>query len=340
MKKIKIAVLCPSEIAFRRFMPALQKIGEIEYVGIAIANEMEWFGNIDPTRNLEILKQEKEKAEKFQETFGGKIFESYNDLLTSSDVDAVYIPLPPALHFKWAKFALEQNKHVFVEKPSTTSLKDLETLVELAKEKGLALHENYMFNFHSQIDKIEELINNNEIGDVRLYRIAFGFPFRGSNDFRYNKKMGGGALLDCGGYTLKLATRLLKNNVRLVAHQLNYRDDFEVDIYGSGTLINDFGQVAQISFGMDNSYKCELEVWGAHGTIYTNRIFTAPCDYIPTITIIKNNEKIDISLDKDDSFKKSIQHFIRCLQDDTIRKENYQNLLEQEKLLSEFMEDK
>lgn len=339
MKKIKIAVLCPSEIAFRRFMPALQKISEIEYVGIAIANEMEWFGNIDPTRNLEILKQEKEKAEKFQETFGGKIFESYNDLLTSSDVDAVYIPLPPALHFKWAKFAFEQNKHVFVEKPSTTNLKDLETLVELAKEKGLALHENYMFNFHSQIDKIEELINNNEIGDVRLYRIAFGFPFRGSNDFRYNKKMGGGALLDCGGYTLKLATRLLKNNVRLVAHQLNYRDDFEVDIYGSGTLINDFGQVAQISFGMDNSYKCELEVWGAHGTIYTNRIFTAPCDYTPTITIIKNNEKIDISLDKDDSFKKSIQHFIRCLQDDTIRKENYQNLLEQEKLLSEFMEE-
>lgn len=340
MKKTRIAVLCPSEIAFRRFMPALQKIDEIEYIGIAVANEMEWFGSVDPSHSLEILKKEKEKAEQFQKQFGGKIFESYYDLLTSSNVDAVYIPLPPALHFKWAKLALEHHKHVFVEKPSTTNLEDLETLIKLAEEKQLALHENYMFNFHSQIEEIEKLIESNEIGDVRLYRIAFGFPFRGGNDFRYNKKMGGGALLDCGGYTLKLATRLLKKNVCLVAHQLNYRDDFEVDIYGSGTLVNDYGQVAQISFGMDNSYKCELEVWGSLGVIYTNRIFTAPCDYVPTITITKGNEKKDISLEKDDSFQKSIQYFLKCIENDSIRKDNYQTLLEQEKILSEFMEEK
>lgn len=64
------------------------------------------------------------------------------------------------------------------------------------------------------------------------------------------------------------------------------------------------------------------------------------CDYIPTITITKGNERKDISLEKDDSFQKSIQHFLKCIENDSIRKENYQNLLEQEKILSEFMEEK
>ena len=49
------------------------------------------------------------------------------------------------LHHKWAKLALLNGKHVFVEKPSTTSLEDTMDLISVASEKGLALHENYMF---------------------------------------------------------------------------------------------------------------------------------------------------------------------------------------------------
>ena len=338
MKKIRMAVLCPSEIAFRRFMPALSKIDNIEYIGIAVASEEEWFGLISSSNNLKTLDIEAEKAKKFKESFGGRIFRSYHDLLRSKDIDAIYIPLPPALHFKWAKEALKNNKHVFVEKPSTTKYEDTFSLVEIAKENKLALHENYMFNFHSQLDYIENLIKDGRIGDVRLYRIAFGFPFRGANDFRYNKRLGGGALLDCGGYTLKLANRLLGNSVKVVTHQLNYKDEFDVDIYGSGTLVNENGQIAQVSFGMDNSYKCELEVWGSNGVIYTNRILTAPEGYSPIITITDKNGKEDLILEADDSFKKSIEHFLKCVDDKNIREETYNNLLLQAKLVDEFME--
>ena len=92
MKNIKIGVICPSEIAFRRFMPALKKLDNAEFVGIAVANELEWFGKIASENNLSVLKTEHSKAENFINQYGGKIFESYEELISSDLIDSVYIP--------------------------------------------------------------------------------------------------------------------------------------------------------------------------------------------------------------------------------------------------------
>ncbi|MEG0034657.1 MAG: Gfo/Idh/MocA family oxidoreductase [Bacilli bacterium] len=339
MKKIKIGVLCPSEIAFRRFMPALLKIDSAEFIGIAHANEEEWFGSVSSAHNLNIIDKDKEKAFNFVSTYGGKVFNSFNEIIISKEVDAIYIPLPPALHFKWAKLALLSGKHVFVEKPSTTDFNNTRELVEIANENDLAICENYMFIFHNQIDAIEDLIKENAIGKVRLFRIAFGFPFRGEKDFRYSKELGGGALLDCGGYTLKLARRLLGDSISLVTHQLNYEENYKVDIGGSATLINKQKEVAQISFGMDNSYKCELEVWGSKGILLNERIFTAP-DTLKSIIQIKNNSIVkEIKLDEDNSFQKSIEYFIKCIFDKKTKEESYKELLLQSTLIEQFKEE-
>ena len=63
-------------------------------------------------------------------------------------------------------------------------------LLSLAEKKGLAVHENYMFLYHSQLKKVKELIANGTLGELRLIRAAFGFPMRGKDDFRYQKAMG------------------------------------------------------------------------------------------------------------------------------------------------------
>lgn len=332
MKKIKIGVLCPSEIAFRRFMPALKQLDGFEYIGLAAATEREFSGvDSDDVRSSEL-----EKAQKFIAEHGGKIFSGYESLITSDEIDAVYIPLPPALHFRWAKMALENGKHVLLEKPFTTSMKDTEELISIAGSKQLALHENYMFAYHTQLDWIKEKIAQGAVGEVRLIRIDFGFPFRGANDFRYNRALGGGALLDCGGYTLKLASMLLGDTARVTASRLNGKDGFEVDIYGSATLTNDDGLTAQVSFGMDNSYKCSLEVWGSTGTIFTNRILTAPAGYEPTVVIRTGNEEQSLTLSADDTFRKSIEHFARCITADYERVQHYKEILKQSELVERF----
>ena len=164
MYMIKIGIICPSEIAFRRFMPALQQAKDkIQFAAIGIASPEEWFGDLTNISQEQIEEQqvrERAKAQTFIDQYGGEIVVGYGNLVSSDLIDAAYIPLPPALHHKWAKKAFVAGKHVFVEKPSTTSLADTEDLINLASEKGLALHENYMFIYHSQLEEIQNVVKS------------------------------------------------------------------------------------------------------------------------------------------------------------------------------------
>lgn len=337
---IKIGIICPSEIAFRRFLPALQKANDkIQFAAIGIASPEEWFCDLTDVSQEQIDEQqvrELAKAQTFIDQYGGEIIVGYGNLVKSDKIDAAYIPLPPALHHKWAKKALGAGKHVFVEKPSTSCLSDTNDLIKIASAKGLVLHENYMFIYHEQLNALDEIVKSGEIGDVRLYRISFGFPLRQLNDFRYKKALGGGALLDAGGYCMKYANYLLGGNGKVVTAQANKIEGFEVDMYGSATMVNDKGTVAQLAFGMDNDYKCDIEIWGAKGTITSGRILTAPAGFVPSYTI-KKNQDIEIrQLPADDAFLKSLKRFVECIENENSRKDEYSILHTQEELVEQF----
>lgn len=287
---MKLGILGTADIAFRRFLPALSKCPQITYAGVASRTP--------------------EKGLKFQENFGGKVYESYDALLADESIDAVYVPLPPALHFEWGKKVLNAGKHLFMEKPFTTKQSDTKQLLELADQKGLKVHENYMFLYHSQLAKIKEMIADGSLGDIRLYKMSFGFPMRGQGDFRYNKELGGGALLDCGGYPVRLALELLGNTAKVVHSKLVQPNGFEVDLYGSAVMENDVGEVAQISFGMDNAYQCQLEVWGSKATLIAPRIFTAGDGIKPTLILRTSFDESKMELDADDQFLHSIEEFV------------------------------
>ena len=325
MKKIRIGIISPSNIAFNRFLPSLQKADSFQDMGVAAANQEEWFGEPSP----ELLKAEEEKAEGFQEKYGGQIFSGYRSLLENPDIDAVYLPLPPALHYEWAMRALQSGKHVLVEKPSTTRFSDTQALVEEAQRRNLALHENYMFQYHSQIRTIREMIASGELGEIRAYRLSFGFPHRAATDFRYSKAMGGGALLDCGGYPVKLAALLLGDSARLVQSRLNYVPGCEVDLFGTAVMENEDGICAQISFGMDNAYQCQLEVWGSKITLIAPRVFTAGADVSPQLILRSSRDEKTVVLEKDDQFLHSIEQFEASIRNPDSRKQDMEGMRKQ-----------
>lgn len=297
---MKIGILGTADIAFRRFLPALQKCPDVTYAGVA-------------SRTIE-------KAERFVNTFGGQAYSSYDELLADASVDAIYVPLPPALHYEWGKKVLESGKHLLMEKPFTTSLTETEALLALAEKKGLTVHENYMFLYHSQLVKIKELMADGALGEVRLIRAAFGFPTRGGDDFRYKKELGGGALLDCGGYPVRLALELLGESAQVTQARLVQPVGYEVDLFGSAVLENENGMCAQISFGMDNSYKCELEVWGSRINLIATRIFTAGPEVKPGLILrsAKGEQKLDLC--EDNQFLRSIEVFLQHIGRTTNRK--------------------
>jgi predicted dehydrogenase len=317
---MKFGILGASDIAFRRFLPALEKCGAFSFAGVASRG-----GG---------------KAQAFICAFGGKSYKGYDALLEDAEIDCVYIPLPPALHFEWGRKALEHGKHVLLEKPFTASLDDTRTLLALAEASGLAVHENYMFQYHSQIDFIRSKLP--ELGALRLIRLDFGFPFRGAGDFRYKRDLGGGALFDCGGYTLKLASLLLGGSADVVHACLGYSPDFDVDLYGSAVLRDANGTsgtnglCVQLSFGMDNTYRCRLDVWGSKGNLLADRVFTAPDGFAPTVTIQSESGTANYILEPDDAFAKSILRFADCIQLNDARRQNCAEILKQAQNVEKF----
>lgn len=315
-EKIGIGVLCPSEIAFRRFMPALQKVENFSYLGVAVADGYEWFGG-EP--DVAIRENERKKAERFKTEYGGTVYESYGKLLADPQVQAVYVPLPPALHFTWGSRVLASGKHLFMEKPFTDRLENTETLIRMAREAGLAVHENYMFIYHSQLTYIQKCISDGAIGKVRLYRMGFGFPRRAGTDFRYCRALGGGALLDCCGYPVRLAGMLLGESAHIQAAQMDYEPDCEVDIAGSVYMRNDEGMVAQIAYGMANEYRCELDVWGEKGSLIATRVFTAGIGVEPEVILRQDGGEKHVKLPECDQFMMAIRRFGACMEDRAVR---------------------
>lgn len=306
---MRIGILGTAEIAFRRFLPALEKCPTLEYVGVA-------------TRTPE-------KAEPFRQRYGGQIYDGYDALLEDKRIEAVYVPLPPALHYEWGKKALCAGKHLLMEKPFATSPDEAEELLALAAERDLAVHENYMFLYHGQLANIRSRIADGGLGELRLIRVSFGFPKRSADDFRYNRSLGGGALLDCGGYPLRLARELLGDTARVTQAQLAYPAGYEVDLYGSAVLENAAGLCAQIGFGMDNAYQCQLEVWGSRMTLLAPRIFTAGPDFEPPLILRSSTGEERIAQKPDDQFLGSIQAFVNSIAEKEQRAEQRKKITRQ-----------
>ncbi len=94
--------------------------------------------------------------------------ESYDEVLADRAVDAVVIATPISTHFALAKAALEAGKHVFVEKPMTSSTADAEELVLLAHRTGLTLMVGHTFVFSPPVRKLGDLIHRGQLGDIHF----------------------------------------------------------------------------------------------------------------------------------------------------------------------------
>lgn len=313
---IRIGIIGAAEIAHRMFMPALLKSGEFECVGVATKTAG--------------------KGMRFSEDYGVSVINDYRKLVLDKEVDVIYIPLPPALHYQWAKLALENDKHVFLEKPFTTSYAHTKELVELAKKRELVLQENYMFQYHSQLQAIKNMIASGKIGELRMIKSSFGFPIRTSDDFRYSKELGGGALFDVGGYVIKLAYLFLGDTIKLQSSSSCKKDGFEVDTFGAVSFVNKAGLVCQGAYGLDCSYQCLLDIWGSKGRLFTNRIFTAPENLKPVVIVENDKGKEEIILSEDSHFFNSIKMFGNAIDDKMLREKMYDDLLMQAKLVDDI----
>jgi len=310
---IRIGVMGCASIAQRMVIPAI--VLSPRYILAAIAS-----------RSLL-------KALLYTQQFGGDPVEGYEALLSRKDIDAVYIPLPTAQHHYWAKRALESGKHVLIEKSLAPNFAEAEDIVQTARTNNLMVKENFMFVYHRQFSMIRTILETGRLGALRCVRSSFGFPpFPDLDNIRYQKELGGGALLDAGAYTIKAAI-MLRDNILKISGATSFTDpELGVDING-GILMNyDDGCVVETAYGFDHYYQCSLELWGSKGRLTASRIFTAGPGVKPEVTIEDNNGREVINVEEDNHFLNLLNDFAATIHSGNFGS-SYSEILAQARIL-------
>lgn len=257
MEKLRWGVLGTARIN-RKVIPALQASKNGEVVGVASRDEA----------------KAREQAEKhgLPEAFG-----SYEALLASPDVDAVYIPLPNTMHREWTVKSLEAGKHVLCEKPLAVSAEECEEIGRVADERGLKVLEGFMYRFHPRFELLQDLMQKRVVGDLKFVRVAHSFAAEGEENIRWFSALGGGALLDTGCYCVNVSRMLVGEEpvkVSAFATYVDAADEGRVDTSIAGLMRFPGGATALFDCGVNLERRNLLEITGTEGRLYLDNPFS------------------------------------------------------------------
>jgi predicted dehydrogenase len=204
--------------------------------------------------------------------------EGYQDLIDDPDIDALYLPLPNALHAEWTIRALEAGKPVLCEKPLCGTLPDTERVLAAARRTGTLLWEAFSFPFHAQFERIRALVADGAIGELMEIKSNFHFSLTRPDNIRYSRDLQGGALLDVGCYPVRLATELFGPARESCWAQARW-GGHDVDVDTWAVVDYPAGRRLLLSCGFGRSYDTFAALEGTGGQIHvTNPFHPGPAD--------------------------------------------------------------
>ena len=222
---------------------------------------------------------------------------SYEALLADPDVDAVYVSLPNSLHVEWSVRALEAGKHVLCEKPLTRRASDATAAFDAAERAGRVLAEAFMWRHHPQALRLQELVREGAVGEVRMVRAAFSFTSVREGDVRLQAALDGGALMDVGCYCVSGMRFAAGEPVRVSGRQLAGGDG--VDVRFTGTAEFAGGALGSFDCGLDLPRRAELEIIGTDGVLFLGDPWTGRA---PLIELRRDDDTERVEIEAADPY--------------------------------------
>ena len=279
MKKIRWGLISTANIN-RRVIPAIQISQRGDLVAVA-------------SRSLE-------KAENYAKEWNiPRAFGSYDELLKSGEVDAVYIGLPNHMHAKWSIKAMEAGLHVLCEKPFALSLDEVDAMIDIHNRTGKKLAEAFMYRHHPQTKIAGDLVNSSRLGEITLVRGIFNFSlnpkWREKTDpnVRLVPEWGGGCLWDVGVYPLSFAQYIFGGPPEWVVGT-QWIGDFGVDETFYGQMGYPGGGIAQIGASFRSPFHTRVDIIGTQGRLELTRPFVGLEDKERSLTYHDSNGKSEL----------------------------------------------
>ncbi|GAA5049039.1 Gfo/Idh/MocA family oxidoreductase [Erythrobacter westpacificensis] len=156
-----------------------------------------------------------EAIERFIQEFDAEGFETLEDMLASSNIDAVYVATPHALHASQAIAAMESSKHVLVEKPMATSVAECAAMAKSARKTGKILVVGPSHGFDEQVRKAAALVASRQYGAVRMITTMnfTDFMYRPRRPEELDDNSAGGVIYSQAAHQIDVVRRIVAQDV-------------------------------------------------------------------------------------------------------------------------------
>jgi predicted dehydrogenase len=276
-------------------------------------------------RVVAVASREASKAERFAARHGllnsrrgapARVYASYASLLADERVEAVYIPLPTALHAEWVARAAAAGKHVLVEKPVALNEAEMEAMAAACAEAGVVLQDGTMFTFDARWERVDAEVAR--IAPVR--HVSACFCFAGDTDFRAgNIRVDPsldalGCLGDVGWYAVRAALRVYgwRAPMRLTAHGHARRNAAGVLVACGATLDFGGGQTACVECAFDRALTQRVEILGEDGAISMEDAFVPHKPQSSSYSLVRRKQHAYHQLLRRASFDHSTHTISSC----------------------------
>lgn len=254
--RLGIGILGAADIALRALLPAIRNSRNAQIVAIA-------------SRETERAHQVA-AAHEIPRAYG-----SYDALLQDETVQAVYIPLPNALHAEWIVRAAEHGKHVLCEKPLVMTVAQMDVVERAAQTAGVVVMEALMYRLHPQTVRVQELVVSGALGPVQLVTSAFTYHVPNPNDIRLSDALGGGVLLDVGTYCVSVSRLAAQTEPLAVVGSARIGPASDVDEVFAGLLSFPGGAHATFACALHGPRDQWYRITGTEATL------TVPVPFAP-----------------------------------------------------------
>ena len=222
-----------------------------------------------------------------------RAYGSYEALLADSEIDVIYNPLPNHLHAEWTIKAVEAGKHVLCEKPLALSVEEVDAVQEASRRHGRVVAEGFMYRHHPQTLKVQEIVKNGSLGDLKLIRGSFSFVITREKDVRLDPAMGGGSIWDIGCYPISYARTVVgENPLEVFGWQVTGPTGIDETFVGQMRFANHVHAQFDSSFVIP--YHTFMEIIGSEGRLYIPKSFQPQMDEKIYLTRGDNTETIEI----------------------------------------------
>lgn len=247
-----------------------------------------------------------------------KTCRGYDELLHDPEVDAVYIPLPNALHCEWTIKAAERGKHVLCEKPIALNAAECRRMIAACAANRVTLMEAFMYRYTDRTRKVLSVLQSGVLGEIKFVSSTFRFLLANPASIKLKPELGGGALYDVGCYPVNFTGMVADEIARSQSGNPNGPGTLPesisvecvrvngIDMIASALMKYPSGLMASLNCGFNAQKRIFSEIVGTKGVLEIPDTFL---DNAGTLTLTVGEERREIAVEPSDRYRLEVEDF-------------------------------